>query len=273
MGLFNNFRTGVRTYKEAHRFIRQHRLWWYVFIPAIINVAVILLLVFAGWYYFSLLTNWLFDLLGLTGQQEGFLKYLITAFQYIFRIVLYILLFLFYSAIYRYIVLIILSPMLALLSEKTEKLLTGREYPFSFSRFLKDVLRGIGIAIRNLHMEMLFMIVLFFLSYIPVIGYICPAITFLVSCYYYGFSMIDYTNERQRLSVRQSVRFIRKNRGFAIANGMIFYLVFFFVPVVGFMVAPAYAVVAATLGTHQVRSMPEPVKRKKNARGMLKVAK
>jgi hypothetical protein len=62
-----------------------------------------------------------------------------------------------------------------------------------------------------------------------------------------------------RLSIRQSVRFIRKNRGFAMANGMIFYVVFFFIPLVGFMIAPAYAVVAATLGTHNIFNQPEVV--------------
>ena len=38
------------------------------------------------------------------------------------------------------------------------------------------------------------------------------------------------------------------------ANGMIFYLVFFFVPLIGFVVAPAYAVIAATLGVHHIRA-------------------
>jgi CysZ protein len=155
--------------------------------------------------------------------------------------------------------LIILSPLLAALSEKTEKLLTGNTYPFNLGHFVKDVLRGIRIVIRNSFMELLLTIGLFIFGFVPVIGYISPVILFFVTCYYYGFSMIDYTNERQRLSVKQSVRFVRKNRGFAIANGMIFYLVFFFVPLVGFMVAPAYAVVAATLGVHKIRGDQEQV--------------
>jgi CysZ protein len=102
-------------------------------------------------------------------------------------------------------------------------------------------------------MELLIMILLFILSWIPLIGLLSPVISFLVTCYYYGFSMIDYTNERQRLTIKQSVRFIRKNMGFSMANGFIFYIVFFLVPMVGFMIAPAYAVVAATIGTHEIR--------------------
>jgi CysZ protein len=256
MPLFNHFKFGMRCYRDAHKFIKKHRLWWYVFIPAVLNILVVLLLAFIGWGYIELLNKWIFELLGLSGTPEGYMKWLLVALQVVFRIVMYILLFLMYYMVYRYIILIILSPMLALLSEKTDKLLTGREYPFVFKNFIIDVLRGIRVATRNTVIEFCFMIVLFFFSYVPVIGYISPVIMFFITCYYYGFSMMDYTNERNRLSVKRSVRFVRRNRGFAMANGMVFYLIFFFVPVIGFMVAPTYAVVAATLGIEELKKIP-----------------
>lgn len=260
MALFNHFKTGLRSYTDAHKFIVKHRLWLYVILPAVINIAVILFLIFFGWHYFSLLSDWFFNILGLSGEPSGYMKYLFVALQVIFRLIMQILLFFSYSIIYRYIILMILSPLLALLSEKTEKLLTGKEYPFILMDFIKDVIRGIGIALRNSIIEFLFVILLFFFSYVPVIGYISPAIMFLITCYFYGFSMMDYTNERSRLTIRESVRFVRRNKGFSMANGMVFYLVFFFVPLIGFMIAPAYAVVAATLGIHEIRKNSEPEK-------------
>jgi CysZ protein len=256
MALFTNFKTGFRSYKEAHRFIVKHKLWLYVFLPAVINVAMILLLIFVGWHYFGLLTDWLMNVMGLNSETEGYMGYLVTALQVVFRVVFQVVLFLAYSGIYRYIVLIILSPMLAPLSEKTDKLLTGKKYPFVFKNYIIDVIRGIGIAIRNSLLEFLLTVALFFFSFVPIVGYISPVIIFFVSCYFYGFSMMDYTNERQRLTIKRSARFVRRNMGFSIANGMVFYIVFFFVPVIGFMVAPAYAVVAATLGIHEMRKDP-----------------
>jgi CysZ protein len=214
------------------------------------------LLAFVGWHYFALLNESLFDMLGLSGEPEGYMKWLFVTLQVVFRVVMYVLLFFLYYISYRYLILIILSPMLALLSEKTDKLLTGKEYPFVLKNFIIDVLRGIRIATRNTLIELFFMIVLFFFSYVPIIGYISPVIMFLITCYFYGFSMMDYTNERNRLSIRQSIRFLRRNKGFAMANGMVFYLMFFFIPVIGFMVAPAYAVVAATLGIEEIRKIP-----------------
>lgn len=256
MGVFTNFRTGFRAYREAHRFIVKHRLWLYVLLPAVLNIGMILLLIFFGWHYFGLLTDWLMDLMGLNDVTEGYLGYLVSALQWIFRIVFQVLLFLAYSTMYRYIIMIILSPLLALLSEKTDKLLSGKDYPFVLKNLIIDILRGIGIAIRNAMIEFAFMILLFFFSYVPVIGYASPVLMFFITCYFYGFSMMDYTNERNRLTIRQSVKFVRRNMGFAIANGMVFYLVFFFIPLIGFMVAPAYAVVAATLGVQEINKNP-----------------
>jgi CysZ protein len=161
------------------------------------------------------------------------------------------LLFMLYSYIFKYIVLIILSPMLAILSEKTSHLLTGAVYPFSFKNFMQDVWRGIRIALRNTFIELGWILLFWIIGFVPIIGFISPVYLFFVSCYFYGFSMIDYNNERNRLSIRESIRFVRKNRGMAVANGMIFYLVFFFVPIIGFLVAPTYAIIAATLAVHE----------------------
>ncbi|HNW68773.1 MAG TPA: EI24 domain-containing protein [Bacteroidales bacterium] len=254
MPLLPKFKLGFNTYSDAHKLIVKHRLWGYVFLPAIINIAMLLLLIFFGWHYITLFTDWLLDITGLSSSPEGFLKYVIVFFKWIFKIGLYLLLFLFYTSVYRYIVLAILSPALALLSEKTDKILTGTNYPFRLGQFIKDVLRGIRIVIRNFLIEMAFMILLFFASYIPIAGWFAPIIMFFITCYFYGFSMIDYSNERFRMKVRDSVKFVRKNRGMAVSNGIVFYLLFFFVPVVGFIFAPAYSVVAATIGVSKVRN-------------------
>mgnify|MGYP001170173739 CR=1 FL=1 len=253
MALFQNFKLGFSSYSEAHKLIKKNRLWGYVFLPALINVSILLLLIFFGWHYIVLLTDWLLDITGLSKTQEGFLNYIVQFFKWVFKIALYILLFFLYSSVYKYIVLAILSPALALLSEKTDKLLTGHNYPFRLGQFIKDVWRGIRIVIRNFFIEMAFMILFFFAGYIPVIGWITPVIMLFITCYFYGFSMIDYSNERYKLKISDSVKFVRKNRGMAVANGLVFYLFFFFVPVVGFIFAPAYSVIAATIAVSKVQ--------------------
>ena len=78
-----------------------------------------------------------------------------------------------------------------------------------------------------------------------------PCILFVISMYYYGFSMIDYSNERMNLSVCESVQFVSTNKGFAIANGLIFY-VLLMIPFVGLLIAPSYSVIAATIGVRKI---------------------
>ena len=82
---------------------------------------------------------------------------------------------------------------------------------------------------------------------------------FLVSSYFYGFAFIDYTNERRRLTISQSVDFIRKNKGMAIGNGFVFALAML-VPFCGTTIAGFIAiisVVAATISTHKMVDLSE----------------
>jgi len=69
---------------------------------------------------------------------------------------------------------------------------------------------------------------------------------FLVSSYFYGFSMFDYMFERRRLRVRDSVQAVNRHMGAVIANGMCFSLLMK-VPLLGMMLAPPMAAVGAVL--------------------------
>ena len=64
--------------------------------------------------------------------------------------------------------------------------------------------------------------------------------------YYFGFSMLDYSCERNKLSTSQSIAFIGRHKGLAIGNGLVFYLMHLVV-FVGWILAPSYSVIAATL--------------------------
>lgn len=159
----------------------------------------------------------------------------------------------FYFSLFKYIWLIVGSPVFAYLSEKTESILEGKEFPFSFRQLVKDAWRGIKLALRNTIWQTVYIISLLLLSLVPVFGWITPLIALFVECYYYGFSMIDYNFERQKLSPLQSVDYVSRHRGLAIGNGIVFYLMHGII-IVGWVLAPAYAVVAATLSVYKVKS-------------------
>ena len=130
MALFTNFGIGVSTYGDAHRLIKKHKLWGYVLLPGLINIILFIFVFIAGWHYSDVITHWLFDVLGLDKEPTGFFKYILIALHFILSLIFKIVFILFYLAIYRYIVLIIMSPALALLSERAEQALLGTNYPF-----------------------------------------------------------------------------------------------------------------------------------------------
>lgn len=168
-------------------------------------------------------------------------------------IMLWLILMLFYFSLFKYIWLILGSPVFAYISEKTEELLEGKTVPFNLSQLLTDVIRGIRIALRNSLRQSVYLISLVILSFIPVVGWVVPVFALLIECYYYGFSMLDYSLERNHLTASESIHFIGKRKGLAIANGLLFYLLHL-IPVIGWLFAPSYSVIAATLSIHKEKN-------------------
>lgn len=215
------------------------------------------LLFIIGMYFFWNSTNdavtWISSKLGvevwLKQQRSGLLHFLFIMSELIIRI----LLMLFYFSLFKYLFLIIGSPVFAYLSERTESILENRSFPFSFRQLMQDVWRGVSVAVRNSLWQTLYIIALLLLSFVPVVGWIVPMVSLFVECYYYGFSMLDYSCERAQLPPSQSIRFISNHRGLAIGNGLLFYAMHI-IPIVGWVLAPAYAVVAATLSLHKIKT-------------------
>jgi CysZ protein len=243
----------IQSYFEAHDFIRKHRLWKWIIIPGLLYM----LLFVVGMYFFWNSSNnavtWISQQIGLENwlqkQRNDWLSFLFLMAGLILRIVLVF----FYFSLFKYIFLIIGSPIFAYLSEKTESILEGKDFPFNMKQLMKDIVRGIRMALRNTLWQTVYVVSLILLSLVPVIGWITPVIVLFVECYYYGSSMLDYSLERHKLSYSQSIVYIGRHRGLAIGNGLIFYMLHGFI-FIGWVLAPAYAVVAATLSLHKVKT-------------------
>ncbi len=259
---------GWGTYSEAHRFIKQHKLYKLFILPVLINVALFGLMVWLGVGWAQSFTDTMYAWFGVNDAQWDSFDWLKTVIYWSLSILINLVILILYLSTIRYIMLILIAPILAYVSERTEELATGRSYPFSLSQLLKDAWRGIGIAVRNGIAELLLTILLLALGFIPVIGWITPFFLFIVQSYFFGFSMLDYYFERQKLSGTESRRLIYSYKWVAVGNGAYFnglvYLftvlaaalplvlalltkVLFIVPVVFLSILPIYSVVAGTL--------------------------
>jgi CysZ protein len=207
-------------------------------------------------YYFAHTSNsfiaWLNLKTGLKGWLDrinnGFLGFLFT----LGSLVLWVAMMLFYFSLFKFFFLIVGSPVFAYLSEKTEAIIEGKDFPFSFAQLTKDIVRGIRIALRNALWQTVYAFSILLLSLVPVAGLLTPVLSLSIEFYYYGFSMLDYSMERHRKSPAESIEYIGTHKGLAIGNGLGFYAMHL-LPFVGWVLAPAYAVVAATLSMYPLK--------------------
>ena len=247
--MFKDIIIALQSYSKAHAFINKNNLWRWIIIPGIIYTILFL----AGMYFFWTSTDnavsYLTRKIGLdqwlSAQKNGVLNFLFLMGGIMLKLILGF----FYFSLFKYIFLILGSPVFAYLSEKTEAIMEGKDFPFNFSQLLKDIIRGIRLALRNSLWQTVYAISLLILSFLPVVGWITPVIALSIECYFYGFSMLDYSCERNKLSPAESIAFISRHKGLAVGNGIVFYLMHF-VPILGWVLAPAYAVIAATISLY-----------------------
>jgi CysZ protein len=239
----------IQAYRKAHIFIGKHRLWKWILIPGLVYMILFSIGLYFFWISADSAVSHLSQLIGidrwLHHQHSAALSFLFVMGGIMVRIIMMF----FYFSLFKYLFLILGSPVFSYLSEKTESIIEGREFVFDRSVYFRDIRRGIALAVRNCLWQTVYTVSILLLSFIPVVGWITPVISWLVECYYYGFSMLDYSCERHNLSPSASIGFISQRRGLAIGNGLVFYLMHF-VPFVGWVLAPSSALVAATISLY-----------------------
>tara|TARA_B110000285_G_scaffold44041_1_gene49026 strand:+ start:310 stop:1194 length:885 start_codon:yes stop_codon:yes gene_type:complete len=269
MGFLKDFKLGVNSYINAVKFIKKHKLWTYFLFPV---------LIFCGLYYLGFTFEDLRKEYS-AGEGAGMIKTVWYAFvSGVFLLLSYVI-----FNFMRYILIILISPVLSIVSEKVEKIITGNKYKFNLEQLIKDIKRTINLAIRNVFFEFgivygvaLILYVIFWIVPAPegTAKFISGQFAMIVAFYYYGFGFIDFINERRRLTIKESVIFVKKHKGFAVALGLVFTLFFhytnkYFIEIkddvssTTFMfiiitssiimaVIPIVTMVAATLGVHEL---------------------
>ncbi|MCT4613850.1 MAG: EI24 domain-containing protein [Marinifilaceae bacterium] len=249
-----NFFFGLSTYRQALNYIFRKKIGWYFIFPLLINILIFV----AGFELIDSIEqstkDYIFNLMGFNKAELAdaawYIKAMSTSVSVIFKIAFFFI----FAYFGGYIVIIIMSPVFSFLSEHVEKIHTGKTYDFNFVQLIKDIFRGIRIAVRNILIELFLTVILFFVSFIPVIGLIAPVLLFFISAYFYGFSFMDYALERKRISVKKSVRFMSINKGIVIGNGFVFALCLL-IPFFGVLLssfAAIVSVVAATIAVDEL---------------------
>ncbi len=151
----------------------------------------------------------------------------------------------------KYIVLILLSPLLSYASERTEEIVSGRQFQFSIARLMQEAFRGSLIALRNGILEIVLTIGIWLITLLlPIAVPLSVIALFLVSAYFYGYSMFDYIFERQRMNAHDSTFNVNARLPMVLANGALFSL-FMKIPLLGITFGPLMAASGAVLAMKQ----------------------
>lgn len=148
------------------------------------------------------------------------------------------------SEFYKFVILVVLSPVNCILSEKFDSYLTGKEYKFDFIRLVNDFLRMILIVISALLLEYIFLAVWWVFSWI-LPDFIGETMFFLIASFFVGFSFYDYSMERYGLNFFKSWGLGFSKMSYMLITGAIFTLMIK-IPVVGIIAAPVLTSMIST---------------------------
>ena len=240
---FKDFWSGITAYGKAIKLFNGKKMWFYVLAPMFVSLClgVVMFLIRES------ITQSIFLLTEEALNMENWWDWARITFEWFIRILIWFTSFYLFVKFQKYVVLILLTPVLAYISEKTEQAINGHEYPFRWGQFFKDVLRGVLLATWNLTLEIGILVFLWVITLIfPPLGVVTPWIGLVAGWYFFGYSLLDFTNERHRKKIKESNKTVWKMKGTAISLGMVFELSLI-IPIIGIVFIPVLGVAAATI--------------------------
>lgn len=228
--------SGIKAYGDSLSLIRKLGLWKYFAVPMLISFFIAISIGFSIW-------GWS-DNIGHVIAKLWFWEWGKSTFTTISNILGGIFILALGLILYKHIVMALAAPFMSPVSEKIERYLYAGEHQHRKTDNVSQLWRGVRINLRNLGLELLLTIPILLLGIIPIIGIFSTILLFIVQAYYAGFGNMDYTLERH-LNYSSSIDFVKKHKGYAIGNGIVFML-FLLIPVIGIILVLPLSVTAAS---------------------------
>lgn len=236
----------LSAYKQAHKAISKYKLYTYILIPGILNVLLIVgLIVFFIVKWNSIQLDFLTQMN--CNQDTWWCRFIQNQqnnYTWARGIIMILISFILYFYLYKYVILILFAPFFSLMIAKIDAQENPNTLPFSLKRLFKEIIRAVAITFYFAFWEIFLVISSFSLLIIPTINVLQPLIVWLIGAYFYGANAMDYTLENKLYPLKKSKIYLKKHRGLNLGIGIGTKLLLF-LPLIGWLMAPAYAVAAA----------------------------
>lgn len=233
---------GLRYVFSSFGYIRRNKMG-YVYL---ISLAVVIVFMLANATLSNIVSDYIEGLVDgwlMGSSMPGWLNSLISATATIATMVIS---FIVIATLGGSVIMILLSPLFSHIAEKVFKIETGKSVESGFGVFMSQILRGVGISLRNMVVQYALIIMLLILSFIPAVGWVSNIFIFLVNAFFYGFTLADYAFEVRMFNIKQSAQFGNGNKLLFIGLGLPFSLCMF-VPYIGAYIA-AFVVPVTVVG-------------------------
>ncbi|HPW46161.1 MAG TPA: EI24 domain-containing protein [bacterium] len=240
MSRIQQFREGFHFISKGFKFILANRSTWLLAaLPMLINliilIAMIALLINYYGDIYSFITSHLWEI---SFDPSGrWYLYPLAALLWIVRLILRIvigLISLILILVVSYCMsFIIAAPFNDALSEKVERIATGKDpEKFTFAKFVRDLARTVKVELIKAAVLISIPIVLFVVSFIPIAGpALYMALTTIFGACDLGFSFAELPMGRRTAPFRERLSFARKNfwmlTGFGIPFAIPFFAIIF----------------------------------------------
>ena len=242
----------IRAYFSANRFILEHKLWKWMIVPGLVYAYLFVL----GMNYFSQSSSFFIEAIilktGLKSWVDTLSNDLLGFFITMGSFWLWFTLLLFYFALFKYLFLIVFSPFFAYLHLRIDAIKKDIPFIFNVTAYRKLITRALLLNVTNLLWQTVYLIPIVIICTLPIIGWFTPIFTILLECYFLGAAMLDYSLASENKNKIAAAAYVNNHKGLPIGNGLVFYLLHF-IPIIGWMTAPLYALIAAKLNTVEVK--------------------
>ncbi len=238
---------GTQALARGIRLLGKPEIRIYVIIPLAINLLLFGTLVWYGYSQFAQLIDWLMSSI------PDLLDFLRWLFWLIFVVLAALTVFFTFTPVAN----IIAAPFNALMAEKIEEMLTGKEVAggVSFAQMALDAIRS---QLGKLVYIALWAAGLFLVSLIPVINLVAPILWVVFGSWLLSLEYFDYPMGNHDLVFAEEKRLLRERRGIALGFGGAV-MVMTSIPVVNFFAMPVAVAGATLLWVEQFQSgQPSP---------------
>lgn len=229
--------SGARYLIEGFKWLKHPRVRPFVAVPLVVNIII-----------FASLITW--ALTGLMAWMESFMAWLPDWLSFLDWILWPLLVLgglLVSGYLFTMVAILILSPFNALLAEKIEEEITGREVPGleGFAAALKSFPRSLGRELAKLAYYLPLVLGIAILSFIPPFSLVAPLLWFLLGAWMMSVQYCDYPMDNHQFSFSAVKQRLRRRRMTALGFGGLVSLMSS-IPILNFFVVPA-AVCGATV--------------------------